>query len=342
MKIIKKTIADKIDIPVALSHFAGDGNFCFIDIETTGLSRKFHKIALIGYLYEENNQLIIKQLLAEGIGDELLLLATFFEDLKGLSAIISYNGKAFDIPFIMARAEELSLSCGLDNFFHVDLLAYVKKYHRFFPLDNFKLKTVEGFLGLARQDAISGGESVQLYREYLKTKSAELEEKILLHNFEDILNLPKLLKIFDYLPLKDYSFKSTVCLFENHPPLDFYYNPYDFTISEAKLRLNGKVQRLERERDELHYHPGFYFKWIPRKGYFEFEVALKVGTLPSKQKYYYLDLQDFSIDPEEIQAMVSDPSAIHQHYLIIDFDFSGSVFALLEFKKLLLLRIFKM
>lgn len=341
MKIIKKIIDEKLNIPKSLTHFIGEGNFCFIDIETLGLNRKFHSIALIGYLYEENNKIIIKQLLAEGIEDESLLLKTFLEDLKGISTIITYNGRAFDIPFIKARAAELSLNCNMDNFFHIDLLLYVKKYHRYFSLDNYKLKTVEGFLGLIRQDTISGRDSVQLYREYLKTKSSDLEEKILLHNFEDIFHLPKLLKIFDFLPLKDHTFKSTIHLLEDHPPLDFYYNPYEFTITEAKLKLQGKVQKLESIKEELHYQPSFFFRWIPLKGYFEFEVTLKVGTLPSKKKYYYIDLYDFSIEPEEFKAMVSDSSAIHQHYLIIDCDFPASVLALLEFKKLLMLQLFK-
>lgn len=340
MKIIKRVLDEKINIPKSLSHFVGEGNYCFIDIETLGLSRMFHSIALIGYLFEENNQIVIKQLLAEGIDDERLLLKTFLKDLEGISTIITYNGKAFDLPFIMARAAELSLDCNMDHFFHLDLLLYVKKYKHCFTIDNYKLKTVEGFLGLIRQDTISGGDSVQLYREYLRTKSTQLEEKILLHNFEDIFHLPKLLKLFDFLPLKDYVFKSTLRLTKDQPPLDFYYNPYDFTITEAKLKLQGKVQRLETIKEELHYQPNYFFRWVPLRGYFEFEICIKLGTLPSKRKYYYIDLYDFSVEPEELIAILPDPSAIHQHYLIVDCDFPASVQALLELKKILVHRLY--
>ena len=59
-------------------------------------------------------------------------------------------------------------------------------------IDRCNLKTVEKFIGIEREDTIDGGLSVELYNKYLQTSSEDLKEKIMLHNYEDVLNLPQI------------------------------------------------------------------------------------------------------------------------------------------------------
>jgi Predicted exonuclease len=66
-------------------------------------------------------------------------------------------------------------------------------------LDNYKLKTIEKFLGIDRTDTYTGLECIEFYKEYLITKSDELLDKILKHNYQDIYYLPQILQIYDLL-----------------------------------------------------------------------------------------------------------------------------------------------
>jgi len=304
MKIITKRIDDALIIPKSISDFMTISRACVIDIETLGLNRKFHQIILIGYLFEENNELVIKQLFAEKPGDEGALLKTFIEDMGMFDTFITYNGAAFDIPFILARLKEHVLTWCIDGCIHMDLLLYIRKYQEYLKLDNYRLKTVEGLLGIIRSDTISGRESVKLYKSYTKSKTPELEEKILLHNYEDIYYLSKLFNVFEHLPLKDYSFVSKISSSSSIGDLEFFYNPYDFSISEGKLRFSGRTKRLPALKEELHYNPCFYFKWTPAKGIFEFQLTLLTGKLPSKRKYNYVDLHELSIEAEAFKLLL--------------------------------------
>ena len=58
------------------------------------------------------------------------------------------------------------------------------------------LKSVERFIGINRKDEINGGISVKLYEEYLSTGRIRIwRDIIMLHNYEDVLNLPKIFKL---------------------------------------------------------------------------------------------------------------------------------------------------
>ena len=336
MKIITKRIDDALIIPKSISDFMKNSTACVIDIETLGLNRKFHQIVLIGYLYEENNELVIKQLFAEKPDDEKDLLKIFIEDMSMFDTFITYNGNAFDIPFILARLNEQALSWSLDGCIHMDLLLYIRKYQEYLKLDNYKLKTVEELLGINRSDTISGKESVELYKSYTKSKAPELEEKILLHNYEDIYYLSKVFNVFDHLPLKDHSFTSKITITNYIDTPEFFYNPYDFNITDSKLRFSGRTTKLLSLKEALHYHPCFHFKWLPAKGVFEFELSLLTGKLPTKRKYYYVDLNELFIEVEAFKLSLEDASCIHQNFLIVDCQLPGSLIAIIELKKQLL------
>jgi len=82
---------------------------------------------------------------------------------------------------------------------HVDLYRLIKPFHKEIGLERCNLKSVEKYLGIVRADQIDGGKSVQLYEEYLTSRNVATREIILLHNFEDVLNLPKIFNILLYI-----------------------------------------------------------------------------------------------------------------------------------------------
>ena len=79
-----------------------NGNSCFIDIETTGLSRSKNMIYLIGLLYFDftQNAWVLNQYFANNMDKEGALLKEFISNISKFDHIITYNGNSFDLPFI--------------------------------------------------------------------------------------------------------------------------------------------------------------------------------------------------------------------------------------------------
>ncbi|HML37225.1 MAG TPA: ribonuclease H-like domain-containing protein [Bacillota bacterium] len=176
-----------------------------VDIETTGLSPDRSLFILGGLVTPDSQGKKAIQLLAESKEEEPLLIRSYLSELKDLDVLVSYNGDHFDLPFLNQRlrsnhipGSEFPLALSLDLYRILDSHSNFRKL-----LPNLKQKTVETFLGLwsDRADEISGAESVELYMKFLRTGDTSLRDTILLHNRDDILQLSRLLKVFEKLDL---------------------------------------------------------------------------------------------------------------------------------------------
>lgn len=183
--IIPKEVYDKYDISKIL----------FFDIETTGFNKVNDTIMLVslGY-YTSFNEFYIKQYYAEYIEDEISIMEQVREDIKGFNYWCSYNGIAFDEPYIKKKMEIHHLEFTVPEN-HIDLYRLIKPYYTQFGLHRCNLKTIEKYLGIERKDQIDGGLSAQLYKQYLYTNNDDIRDTIMLHNYEDVLNLPILFKL---------------------------------------------------------------------------------------------------------------------------------------------------
>lgn len=190
MEIIEHICDDFIYIPK--DHFV-------FDIETTGLSPKFCKVILIGVAYNKNNKTIIKQFFASNESEEKDLLIKFVSEIRSFNKHITFNGYTFDIPFLNSRLKKYNINFNLDKNNDLDILRVVKPYKEKLSLLDCKLKTIEKYIGIQRDDTISGKESIELYKEFESTQDNNLKNKILLHNYEDIYYLAKLIKIQDII-----------------------------------------------------------------------------------------------------------------------------------------------
>lgn len=226
MEIITNRCDDFIDIPK--SHFV-------FDIETTGLSPKFCKVILIGIAYNENNKTIIKQFFALNENEEKDLLLAFVNNISSFEKHITFNGFTFDIPFLNSKFKKHNIDFCLNKDDDMDILRIVKPYKEKLCLLDCKLKTIEKYLGINRNDTISGKESVELYKEFENSQDETLKNKILLHNYEDIYYLSKMLKIQDII-------------IENLNPLILYINnetlklvPTNYKISKTSLNMKYNI-----------------------------------------------------------------------------------------------------
>lgn len=170
-------------------------SIAYFDIETTGFEKDKDFVILIslGILNKKGN-ITIKQYFAESLYEEAEILYEFGKDLSKFNRWCSYNGMAFDEPFIKRRMEKSNIVFNAPEE-HIDLYRLIRPYYKQLGMERCNLKTVEKFIGVERTDKIDGGMSVELYNRFLQEKSEELKRIIMLHNFEDVLNLPKIFKV---------------------------------------------------------------------------------------------------------------------------------------------------
>lgn len=168
----------------------------FIDIETDGLSHK-NKLVIIGLVLitKDTQQLI--QLFNDDYGSEremLLALRKLILDYD-IDFFISFNGNAFDLPFINARYAHYKIDYALPKLANFDLLKYARSHQSMLGLSDLKLKTIERHVGIHRDDLISGKDSIILYHAYIETRDPVIKQSILLHNYDDLLNMIPLFNI---------------------------------------------------------------------------------------------------------------------------------------------------
>lgn len=176
----------------------------FMDIETTGLSSR-DPLFLIGTLRQENGSAVVEFFLARGYDEECAALAAFHSICEG-KALVTFNGKSFDWPYIQGR----SLRHGLANSTprgHFDLLHHARsKWKGRVP--NCRLQTLElYFCGRQRDGDIASANIPRQYRQFAQGYSggghgAYLLAPIIHHNAWDVLTMADLLRYCHepYLP----------------------------------------------------------------------------------------------------------------------------------------------
>lgn len=295
--IIKTFKIDEVNIlPKDLEGVLTEENYCILDIETTGLNSHYNKVVLIGILYRENKTTMIKQIFAENTSEEAQILREFSSIFKNFSYLITYNGASFDIPFLKRRFSHNKLDWDFNNIKHIDILQFIRRGGKKLALEDFKLKTVEKFLGIDRRDTISGKDSVLLYKEYVKNPTPSIKKTILLHNYEDVYHLNKLLNIFDYIDVGRYDLTGKDILINyKSQNIIFTFYPRDTSIKRNILEVNGRSSVLPDIFDIVHYDPNFQFNWYPARGKFDFSLPLEEAYISSQEKCKYIDLNSFNL-----------------------------------------------
>lgn len=187
-----KKYSQMLKIPGNIFNEYNMNDIAYFDIETTGFDRCNDNIILISFgNFINHEEFSITQYFAEDLEDEGEVLYSFGHDILNYNNWCSYNGIAFDEPFICERMLKSNINFEPPKY-HIDLYRRVRPYYRQLGMERCNLKTVEKYIGVNRRDQIDGGVSVDLYNEFLSTGDKKLEEVIMLHNYEDVLNLPKI------------------------------------------------------------------------------------------------------------------------------------------------------
>ncbi|MCH5274127.1 MAG: ribonuclease H-like domain-containing protein [Lachnospiraceae bacterium] len=210
-------------IPFFPEEYAGKRALYF-DIETTGLSAQTSYVYLIGCAYREEEGFTLTQWLCTEPAEEKELLRLFFEKAADFEVLLHYNGTGFDLPFLEKKAKRHRLSNPLPLLESLDLYNTSRALKPWFDLPNLKLKTMERFFGFSRTDVFSGEDLISVYAQFLglhrlntltnnqkQNEEHALTHVLLLHNAEDVKNLPSLTVLFFLKNLSSF-FKETTLL----------------------------------------------------------------------------------------------------------------------------------
>ena len=166
------------------------GTAALIDTETAGFHGR--PLFLIGLVYCQGSDLMLAQYFARDYAEEAALLAKFADLLPQVSLLISFNGKAFDWPFIRDRMvyHRLRVEAAFD---HLDLLHASRQRWRD-QLPNCQLKTLERYLcGRWRHGDVPSQEIPQRYHSYVREQDARLIAPVFHHNRLDLITMIELL-----------------------------------------------------------------------------------------------------------------------------------------------------
>ena len=337
MEIIRKDIAyteDRASLEVVLSPVLGNVSLedaLLYDIETTGLNPKASQLYLLGILlfHKENSELI--QYFAESVRDEEEILEQFFQLCQTKKVLISFNGEGFDNRFIEAMAKsygKLPLHLYLKQ---LDLFKLIRKRKKFYGLESYSLKSCERFLGIYREDRCSGGELISVYQKYLEDKDSKKKNLLLLHNREDIQNLPALFSFLAYenIFLGNVKFQTAEFLESEEIKNIKYHHQTKNPLETAHLELESSLQikKLELEEEQksrtakklclrfsLPSSVPVPLTLTPKNFLLEIKETSLCLTVPLYQGelcYFFKDYKDYEFIPSEDRAVHKSLAAMY-------------------------------
>jgi uncharacterized protein YprB with RNaseH-like and TPR domain len=182
--------ADGLPQHVELLGRATPHTTALIDTETAGFHGR--PLFLIGLVRYDGDDLILTQYFARDYTQEAALLGQFASLLPQVDLMISFNGKAFDWPFIRDRMVYHRLRTE-SSFAHLDLLHPSRRRWRA-QLPNCQLKTLERHLcGRWRSGDVPSHEIPQRYHCYVREQDARVIAPVFHHNRLDLITMVELL-----------------------------------------------------------------------------------------------------------------------------------------------------
>ncbi len=179
----------------ALSYLLGaaapdPARLAFFDIETTGLSGGTGTyIVLAGLGSYEDGAFRMRQYFLADIASEQAMLTMLAADLARFDGIVTYNGRAFDVPFVETRLTLARIASPCDGMPHFDLLHPVRRLYKH-RMPACRLADAERrLLRIDRPDDVPGWQIPQLYFDYVRAGRASPLRGVFRHNAEDVLSL---------------------------------------------------------------------------------------------------------------------------------------------------------
>ncbi len=165
----------------------------FFDTETTGLAGGTGTRAfLVGMARWDGNGLDIRQYFLLNQGQERAMLQAIGEEFQNARAILSFNGKSYDIPLLKNRFILNRLTYAWDHYPHLDLLHAARRLWKGLP--GYALGILEPeLLGFQRSGDIPGFQIPEIYFSAMRSGNFLPLKGVFQHNVMDLLSLLGLL-----------------------------------------------------------------------------------------------------------------------------------------------------
>jgi uncharacterized protein YprB with RNaseH-like and TPR domain len=189
--------------PQTIAEWAGDmkianldpETIAFLDTETSGLAGGTGTFAfLVGVgRYTTQGFHLAQYFMRDPLEEPALLLAVE-EFLAPCQTVVSFNGKAFDVPLLNTRYTLQGWKSPFSDLSQVDLLHLARRLWR----DRLPSRTLANLevqvLHASRSDEeIPGWMIPEIYFDYLRTRDARPLQRVFYHNAMDVISLAALL-----------------------------------------------------------------------------------------------------------------------------------------------------
>lgn len=245
-----------------MEEIAPLSSILFLDIETTGFSAHSSYLYLIGCSYFEDNRFHTIQWFADNYAEEETLLYHFFHFSDKYQYLIHYNGNHFDIPYLEAKCSQYNLPFNFNHLKGIDLYRRISPYKAMLKLPDLKQKTIENFLSIERDDLFHGGQLISVYHEYVSAPTEFSSQVLLLHNYEDLRGMIKIIPILSYVDLFNLPLKVVKAVKNEYT--DFYGKqkheiimsirfshevpvPFSYGFADCYFSVHGSLGKLKIE-----------------------------------------------------------------------------------------------
>lgn len=162
----------------------------FLDTETTGLSGGTGTyVFMVGLAYFRGDRLLVRQFFMRDHAEEPAMLAALAQELGRHEAVVTFNGKSFDVPLLLTRYTANRQRPSIPTEIHLDLLHPARRLWSE-QLESCTLGTLErAVLGHERTHDIPSWMIPELYFRYLRGDDPRMMVAVFEHNLHDVLSL---------------------------------------------------------------------------------------------------------------------------------------------------------
>ncbi|WP_394838964.1 ribonuclease H-like domain-containing protein [Pendulispora rubella] len=172
------------------------GGALYLDTETTGLSGGTGTVAfLVGLAFWEGGDFVVEQLLVRELGEEAPMLERVAMRLQKATMIVTFNGKAFDMPLLRTRFV-MNRIAPPENLPHLDLLHVARRLHRPRGI-TCRLTNIEReILGFERDNDVDSADVSACYFHFLRTGDGSALRRVVEHNSWDVVSMAALVGLY--------------------------------------------------------------------------------------------------------------------------------------------------
>jgi uncharacterized protein YprB with RNaseH-like and TPR domain len=172
-------------------HARGLDRALFLDLETGGLGSSF--VFLAGTMRWNGEDFVLRQYFARHYGEECALLRALAEQTRSCEALVTFNGKSYDVPFLRDRARLHGVELPLPES-HLDLLHASRRRWKGRLVD-CRLQTLELYVCRQRRwGDVAGADVPGLYHDFVRRGDPFRLIPVFHHNMLDVITMYEILR----------------------------------------------------------------------------------------------------------------------------------------------------